>query len=543
MFCNLRIATKLLIGFSMVSVIAGIIGILGIHNVQRVEDVGRESYEKSTKPLGSLVQLGMDSQKARVNLRGMMLDSDQDRMQANADGVKKRYEDVERLMAEFEKSITDSNGRREFDEAKKLVAAYRPVWEEVIRLQLAGKKDEALVLMRSKALDMEKEIEAAIRKMIELKINDATVQNNKVEQIARASLWESIIFSIVGVLLAILLGVLFARMITRPIYQVVEVAGKIAAGDLTGVLDNDCADETGQLARSMNVMTDQLNSILTTVASNSDKVARASAELTSNSERIATDSEEAASQAVAVSTASREMAATAEDIARNCMQVAEGAKVASSSANVGAVVVQETIEGMGRISEKVRESAETIDGLGRRSDEIGSIISTIEDIAEQTNLLALNAAIEAARAGEQGRGFAVVADEVRALAERTTKATKEIGEMIKGVQLETRAAVGSMENGVREVEKGIEGASRSGSALQEIIDEISEVHSQVNQIATAAEEQTATTNEINTNILKMNEVISTAAEGATRSADAARQLSLLADELHTLVGRFRLKVT
>lgn len=541
MICNLKIATKLLIGFSIVAAIAGVIGVLGIYNIKVVEDVGTESYEKSTKPLGTLVQLGMDSQKARVSLRGMMLDTDRDRMEANAEGVKKRYEDVERLMSEFEKSIVGDKGRKEFAEAQALVSSYRPVWEEMVRLRLDDRNEEALELMRSKALGTEKEIEAAIRKMIEVKIGEAQERNDKASAMARASFWEAIVISVIGVLLALVLGIFFARMITRPIRQVVELAEKIADGDLTSEVVSGCADETGQLARAMNIMTGQLNNILTTVTANSDKVAKAAAELTSNSEKIAFDTEEAASQAVAVSTAGEEMAATSEDIAKNCIYAAEGVKSASSSASDGADVVQETISGMNRISQKVKESAATIDSLGRRSDEIGSIISTIEDIAEQTNLLALNAAIEAARAGEQGRGFAVVADEVRALAERTTKATKEIGEMIKGIQLETRAAVGSMENGVSEVEKGIEGAARSGSALKEIIEHINGVTSQVNQIAIAAEEQTATTNEISGNIISMTQVIRGSAEGATNSASAARELSELSDELHRLVGRFRLK--
>jgi methyl-accepting chemotaxis protein len=155
---------------------------------------------------------------------------------------------------------------------------------------------------------------------------------------------------------------------------------------------------------------------------------------------------------------------------------------------------------MNSIADRVAKTARTIDNLGSRSDQIGAIIGTIEDIADQTNLLALNAAIEAARAGEQGRGFAVVADEVRALAERTTKATKEISTMIKTIQTETKDAVKSMEVGVQEVEKGTMEAARSGEALGKILEQISTVTSQITQIATAAEQQTSTIHEINNNI-------------------------------------------
>jgi methyl-accepting chemotaxis protein/hemerythrin len=181
-----------------------------------------------------------------------------------------------------------------------------------------------------------------------------------------------------------------------------------------------------------------------------------------------------------------------------------------------------------------------VEALGRRSDEIGAIVGTIEDIADQTNLLALNAAIEAARAGEQGRGFAVVADEVRALAERTTKATREIGLMIKAIQQETRSAVTAMEEGVSEVEQGTGEAARSGEALRKIQDEINDLHLQVQQIATAAEEQTATTNDISSNIHGITEVAQDTVEGARKTSAAAGHLSRLSADLERLVGQFKL---
>lgn len=159
---------------------------------------------------------------------------------------------------------------------------------------------------------------------------------------------------------------------------------------------------------------------------------------------------------------------------------------------MGSEVVSNTVKVMGNIAQRVHETARTVESLGARSDQIGGIINTIQDIADQTNLLALNAAIEAARAGEQGRGFAVVADEVRALAERTTKATKEIGDMIKAIQGETKKAVSAMEAGVNEVELGTTEAAKSGESLQKIVEQINAVSMQVNQVATAAEEQTAT---------------------------------------------------
>ena len=195
---------------------------------------------------------------------------------------------------------------------------------------------------------------------------------------------------------------------------------------------------------------------------------------------------------------------------------------------------------MGQIAEKAQQSAKTVEGLGARSDQIGTIIGTIADIADQTNLLALNAAIEAARAGEQGRCFAVVADEVRALAERTTRATKEIGEMIKAIQRETKDAVAEMKLGVHQVETGTREATKSGGALRAILDQVNAVSLQVSQIATAAEEQTATTNEISSNMHRITSVVSDTASCAIEAAAAASELSGNAEELQRLVQQFKL---
>jgi methyl-accepting chemotaxis protein len=244
---------------------------------------------------------------------------------------------------------------------------------------------------------------------------------------------------------------------------------------------------------------------------------------------LTTFTEEVAVQSATVATAGEEMSATSGDIAHNCQMAAEGAQRATQAASDGAGVVERTVAVMGQIALKVQESAKTVESLGAKSDQIGAIIGTIEDIADQTNLLALNAAIEAANAGEQGRGFAVVADEVRALAERTTRATKEIGEMIKTIQRETISAVTAMAQGVKQVETGTVEAAKSGLALQDILAQINDVAMQVNQIATAAEEQTATTNEISNNMHQITDVVHQTFEGANESATAAKQLNIRAN--------------
>ena len=346
---------------------------------------------------------------------------------------------------------------------------------------------------------------------------------------------------ILGVLgFAAVAGMAIAASISGPLNKVLDVLTRVAAGDLTARADVDSADEMGLLAREVNTTAAKINEIIGLVAHNASQVTAAATQLHATSTQMSTGAEEVAQQAATVATASEEMAATSAEIAHNCSLAAESSRHANDRAENGSDVVQETLTVMNRIAERVKDSARTVESLGERSDQIGEIIGTIQDIADQTNLLALNAAIEAARAGEQGRGFAVVADEVRALAERTTKATKEISQMIKAIQGETKGAVTSMEEGVKEVEKGTSDASKSGEALQAILEQIGGVTMQVSQIATAAEEQTATTGEINNNIQQITEVVQLTARGAEESAQAAEQLAKLAEELQDLVYKFKL---
>jgi len=380
----------------------------------------------------------------------------------------------------------------------------------------------------------------AINKFVELNLKTAaqTYQSNnalgRTLKLVLAAVFAGV------TLLALGFGLLIARSINSPLQNVMDTLLKVAAGDLTARSHVVSRDEMGVLADEVNQMADRLSAAMRSVAENSVQVAAAATQLHATAEQIAAGAEEVAAQAGTVATASEEMSATSADIANNCHMAANDSGRANDAANEGAQVVENTVAVMARIASRVQETARTVETLGERSDQIGAIVATIEDIADQTNLLALNAAIEAARAGEMGRGFAVVADEVRALAERTTKATREIGEMIKSIQSETKAAVKAMEEGVAEVETGTMEAGKSGEALHQILDQVSNVTAQVNQIATAAEEQTATTTEITNNIQQISQVVQQTAVGAQETVDAANQLSRLSDDLRALVSQFKI---
>ncbi len=354
----------------------------------------------------------------------------------------------------------------------------------------------------------------------------------------------SLNYAIASTALFIFLGTLFCWLlfwsVNEPLQRILAYLGKMTSGDLTQQISAKRNNEISVIIRSIGSLQSTMRDIISHIAESSAKVSGESRLLHDRSEKIAVGADQVADQIASIATAGEEMSATSGDIAHSCHQAADGARRASELANNGVGVVGNTVTVMGQIAERVQNSAMTVASLGERSNQIGDIISTIEDIADQTNLLALNAAIEAARAGEQGRGFAVVADEVRALAERTTRATREIGVMIKAIQQETHNAVSVMEQGVNQVATGTMEAENSGRALQEILQQINNVAMQVNQIATAAEEQTATTGEIAKNMHQITDVVQHTSSDAQASATAAGELNGNAEELQRLVHRFKL---
>ena len=354
----------------------------------------------------------------------------------------------------------------------------------------------------------------------------------------------SLTWVIVSTAVFVALGGLFSGLLLWTVSDALSrVAGYLAtltSGDLSKPIAARRNNEISAIIRSLDSLQTTMRTIISQISDTSQSVALTSQDLNENSRQIAVSTEHVAGQTNTVAVASEEMSATSGEIAHNCLNAAENSSRAREAAQAGVDIVRRTIDGMERIAGRVRDAAHTVEGLGARSDQIGQIVSTIEDIADQTNLLALNAAIEAARAGEQGRGFAVVADEVRALAERTTRATREIAEMIKAIQGETRKAVAAIEEGVAEAEQGTETSISSGRALEQILSQVNDVTMQINQIATAAEEQTATTGEISANIMQITRAVQQAAHSASETAGAAARLAGQAGELQRTVGRFTL---
>ena len=305
----------------------------------------------------------------------------------------------------------------------------------------------------------------------------------------------------------------------RGLTDVATVLAAMAQGDLTQRIEKDYAGLFGKVKDSANATAENLTRVMGEVRDAANALTGAADQVSATAQALSQAASEQAASVEGSTTQIDVMSASISQNSDNARVTESMASKASKEATDGGSAVNQTVLAMKQIAAK---------------------IGIIDDIAYQTNLLALNAAIEAARAGEQGRGFAVVADEVRALAERTTRATHEIGGMIKAIQHETKGAVAAMEQGVRQVENGTMEAARSGDALRDILQQVNDVTMQVNQIATAAEEQTATTSEISNNMHQITEVVKQTSQGACESATAAGQLNNNAEELQRLVRQFKL---
>jgi len=384
--------------------------------------------------------------------------------------------------------------------------------------------------------------------------------NDLSEQIGRLPLrrlfpnvWWGLLGAIAAVAFALLLVIILVRDQRRrfsestelnqrnqeAIMRLLDEMGSLAEGDLT-VKTTVSEDITGAIADSVNYAIDELRSLVTTINETSEQVSSSAQETQTTARHLADAAEQQAQQISTATSAINQIASSMDDVSKNSAESADVAERSVQIASHGAEVVRETISGMDSIRDQIQETSKRIKRLGESSQEIGSIVELINDIAEQTNILALNAAIQAASAGEAGRGFAVVADEVQRLAERSTSATKRIETLVQTIQSDTNEAVNSMEQTTAEVVAGARKAEDAGSALGDIERVSHDLSSLIQNISTAARQQSEAATDISHSMNAIQEITSQTSQGASQTADSIGTLAQLASDLRRSVAHFKL---
>ena len=376
-------------------------------------------------------------------------------------------------------------------------------------------------------------------------LNWSLMSEQSAEELQAAMFGQTVLIMLAGLFIAVVasaVSLFFAIGLTKPIERLLQRSKEISQGDLTGKpLVAKSQDEVGQLTEASNQMSKSLADLVGEMAQASDNVAAAATQIAASSEEMAAGMENQCDQIMQISSSIEEMSASVIEVGRKSSDASNAADEAGRAAKEGGTVVNETIEGMGAIDQAVTASASSVKELGQLGEQIGAVIEVINDIADQTNLLALNAAIEAARAGEHGRGFAVVADEVRKLADRTTKATEEVGQSITAIQIGTNDAVERMESGTEQVKVGVEHATASGENLERIVESAENVSVMIQSIAAAAEEQSASSERVSRSAEQIANVAQEAGRGAGQAAEAANDLSQKAEQIRSMVGRFKIR--
>jgi len=351
------------------------------------------------------------------------------------------------------------------------------------------------------------------------------------------TLWVSVA---VFLSLGAFLGYINISSILEAVNRIIGLIQTLAKGNLTQNNSTKRKTELSAIIYAMADLQNSLRSIISNINSTSKKLSESANILTDNATQISKGTDQAFKETHSVATAVDELAATSVSISRSCQDMSSKASETENATLSGETKISGMTQIMGEIEKMVIGTTDAVKALGGNSEKIGDIVVAISDIADQTNLLALNAAIEAARAGEQGRGFAVVADEVRNLAERTTTATREIQSIISALQNDVKNVISSMDKSASSVKSGTHDVHHSNQAIVVIKEQIAPLVANVEQVATAAEEQSATASNITDSMHQITAMIQTSADGAKNTEKTAIELARFSDELETMVKQFQL---
>nr|WP_122544522.1 methyl-accepting chemotaxis protein [Pseudomonas viridiflava] len=537
---NMNIAPRAFLGFAMIGALMLILGVFALSQMSKIRSATEVLADNNVPSIKSLDRFAEVSIRLRVLSYRLLVNREPEIQQKTIELLAMRNKQINDAQAIYEKLISDSNERNLYNQYVQLLGQYRELESRMKTLTLANKVDELQDLLNKDMLSNSDQMNAVLIKLVE--INTAQLMQVKKQA---AEEYESAFDMVIALLVAAtLLTLVFAWMliksITTPIAVALYAAETIAQGNLTQPIKVDGTDEAGRLLQAMKTMQDKLRDTLQRISGSATQLASAAEELNAVTDESARGLVQQNNEIEQAATAVNEMTSAVEEVARNATSTSEASRNATASAGDGRDLVLETVGAIERMSGDVKETAELIGNLANESRDIGKVLDVIRGLADQTNLLALNAAIEAARAGEAGRGFAVVADEVRALAHRTQQSTSEIERMIGSIQGGTEQAVTSMRNSTERAESTLSIAKGAGLALDTINIAVEEINERNLVIASAAEEQAQVAREVDRNLVNIRDLSAQSTTGANQTSAASTELSRLAVDLNSMVGRFAL---
>ncbi|AVB26092.1 methyl-accepting chemotaxis protein [Pseudomonas syringae pv. syringae] len=533
-------AKKLMAAFIVCAMITLAVGGLGMLGINRLSDALELTFSNN---LVSVANTNETMTALTTHNRGLyrLLDAkDQATAEKMRQSINGELERAQKVYAIYRATPLEDDERAAGDQYDALMPAYMSASQNIFDLQQAGKLEDARNRLNALAEGEFNKARGYLQIMIDSNKRQIKEGAEAADRLQSTSVFMLTAGIVIAFVVAIMLGILITRMITRPLRSAIEVAQRIASGDLTQSVSSTRGDEAGHLLNAIGTMQGNLKRTIQEISSASDQLASAAEELgavTEDSTRGLTRQNDEIQQAA---TAVNEMTAAVEEVARNAVSTSEESKTLATDAANGRGQVNDTVKGIGTMVSEITESTGSVTTLAGHVRDISKVLEVIRSIAEQTNLLALNAAIEAARAGEQGRGFAVVADEVRALAHRTQASTVEIEGMIGTVQSGADGAVAAMSKSLATATNTQELAQRAGSALEKITSGVGMINERNMVIASASEEQAQVAREVDRNLVNIQELSAQSAAGANQTSASSQELSRLATSFNTMVAQFKL---
>ncbi|MEE4859910.1 methyl-accepting chemotaxis protein [Pseudomonas alliivorans] len=542
-FYNAKLSTKLFISFALCALITLVVGIIGSQGIGDLSNSLKLTFSnnlvsvaKTSETKANAIAQNRDLYRLLSAVAADAPQSAKDQVVAN---LRENRAQAEKAYATYRATPLEDDERAAGDLMDKDWPAYQAAIDRAVSVALAGDVGAARTLVDGEVRDIYVKIMNELNIMVDSnarQTGEGAVAAGKTESAAKLNLYIGIGVAFVA---AFLLGLFISRVISRPIASALVNAQRIAGGDLTQPIVSLHRDEAGLMLSALGEMQNSLKNTIGQISSAADQLASAAEELNAVTEESSRGLTRQNDEIQLAATAVTEMTAAVEEVARNAISTSDASRLTSTEAATGRDQAREAVNAINTVSTEISSSTAMVEELAGRVREIGQVLDVIRGIAEQTNLLALNAAIEAARAGEQGRGFAVVADEVRALAARTQASTGEIEAMIGSVQSSADQAVRAMGNSRTLASNTQSLAQATGQSLERIAHSIAEINDRNMLIATASEEQSHVAREVDRNLINIQDLSTQTAAGANQTSASSQELSRLAISFNNLVGKFK----